>query len=246
MDFPLYLSSDCTMLSSNHVIVTSSQETSPSLPQTVVILPPGTTFQLNPQSHLSSGPTPSSPRPLRHVLPKPLASATFQRAPAPLPTPPSKSSSSLVSSSNPSIGSSISSVKFCFPDTKKPPLILSDLNKFPSTSQHVKSDRRNFQFTSSTSKLSPEPTPLSFTQTSSHVAHTSKLSPESPPLSFTKPISHVVPSSDPLLISSTVSQVPNLSTRMILRKFLSCKRKRASLAKPWRSQVTALVRRSIT
>lgn len=224
MDFPLYLSSDCTMLSSNHVIVTSSQETSPSLPQTVVILPPGTTFQLNPQSHLSPGPTPSSPRPLRHVLPKSLASATFQRAPAPLPSPPSKSSSSLVSSSNPSIGSSISSVKFCFPDTKKPPLILSDLNKFPSTSQHVKSDRRKFQFTSSTSKLSPEPTPLSFTQ----------------------PISHVVPSSDPLLISSTVSQVPKLSTRMILRKFLSCKRKRASLAKPWRSQVTALVRRSIT
>lgn len=224
MDVLLCLSSDCTMLSSNHVIVTSSQDTSPSLPQTVVILPPGTTFQRNPQSNLSPVPVPSSPHPLRHVLPKPLASATFQRAPAPLPSPPPKSSTSLVSSSSPSIGSSISSVKFCFPDTKKPTMIQSDLNKFPSTSLHVKTDQRSFQFTSSTSKLSPESTPLSFTQ----------------------PISHVVPSSDPLLISSTVSQVPKLSTRMILRKFLSCKRKRTNLAKPWRSQVTALVRRSIT
>lgn len=220
MDVLLCLFSDCTMLSPNHVIVTSSQDTSPSLPQTVVILPPGTTFQRN----LSPVPVPSSPHPLRHVLPKPLASATFQRAPAPLPSPPPKSSTSLVSSSSPSIGSSISSVKFCFPDSKKPPMIQSDLNKFPSTSLHVKSDQRNCQFTSSTSKLSPESTPLSFTQ----------------------PISHVVPSSDPLLISSTVSQVPKLSTRMILRKFLSCKRKRTNLSKPWRSQVTALVRRSIT
>lgn len=204
------------MLSPNHVIVTSSQDTSPSLPQTVVILPPGTTFQRN----LSPVPIPSSPHPLRHVLPKPLASATFQRAPAPLPSPPPKSSTSLVSSSSPSIGSSISSVKFCFPDTKKPSMIQSELNKFPSTSLHVKSDQRNCQFTSST--------------------------PESTPLSFTQSISHVVPSSDPLLISSTVSHVPKLSTRMILRKFLSCKRKRTNLAKPWRSQVTALVRRSIT
>lgn len=219
MDVLLCLSSDCTMLSPNHVLVTSSQDTSPSLPQTVVILPPGTTFQRN----LSPVPV-SSPHPLRHVLPKPLASATFQRAPAPLPSPPPKSSTSLVSSSSPSIGSSISSVKFCFPDSKKPPMTQSDLNKFPSTSLHVKSDHRNCQFTSSTSKLSPESTPLSFTQ----------------------PILHVVPSSDPLLISSTVSQVPKLSTRMILRKFLSCKRKRTNLSKPWRSQVTALVRRSIT
>lgn len=219
------LSSDFAMLSSNHVIVTSSQETSsPSLPQTVVILPPGTTFQLNPQSSLSPVPIhPSShrPLPLRHVLPKPLASATFQRAPTPSPSPPSKSNSSLL----PSRGSSISSVKFCFPDTKKSPLVQSDLNKFPSTSQRVNSDQRNFQFASSTSKLSPR---------------------ESNPLSFTHPSSHVVPTSEPLPIPCTVPQVPKLSTRMILKKFLSCKRKRTSHGKPWRSQVTTLVRRSIT
>lgn len=230
-DFYLWLFSDRTMLSSSHVIVTSSQETSsPALPQSVVILPLGTTFHLNPQGNFSSVPIPSSPRPLQHVIPKPLASATFQRAPAPSSTCSSKGNSSLVSSSQPSIGSSISSVKFCFPDSKKPPLIQSELEKNIS-SPHVNSDQRHFQFTSSITKLSQASTQWDYTQPSSSSSYALE-----------------GPSSEPLHVSSTVSHDPTLSTRMILKKFLCRKRKRVNHPNhpPWRTQVTALVRRSIT